>query len=389
MESAIAAFYVATIQNGTMTKANVTTLQTAFDAAATAYYNAAVALKNAYANLETQVHDSGLNLMADTSNSINTLTDLVTEATKMKAGANGYRDELDTLIDAYETAAGTNESNTATLNNALQVYKDACDEYENASTGVLTTAAATYSTATNTFDTAKSKSKSTDNLSAQTFDNVVNDYKVPANGTITSTATNDAATRTAAATASTYSATAVDTTYVPQVTGSDSTTGNIVSDTNYQGSVAQLRTNLSNTDNAYNSAVAYINSLDGAVADVANAAHPIKIKINLADGVKNDQTWSQIPTTTNATVAHFYLNKVLGAGETSDKLIDSVELDGESTTPASFKDMTFDLNVALKSAQVTYDDQNNILPTAANTTFTNARVTNVNQTTGAVTWAQT
>ena len=67
-------------------------------------------------------------------------------------------------------------------------------------------------------------------------------------------------------------------------------------------------------------------------------------------------------------------------------LIKSVELDGESTTPASFKDLTFDLNVALKSAQVTYDENNNIVDTAADTVFTKAEVTNINQTTKAVTW---
>jgi len=392
--NAIAALHDSAIQNGTKSKADVTALQTTFDDNATAFYNAAVNLKNAYANLETQVHDSGLNVMANNSNSVATLNSIVTNATVMKegAGAGNYRDDLDALIDAYETARGQYETDSATLTQAKSDYFNACDAYENASTGVLKTASDTYNTDTNTFDTAKAKSKSTDELTAGTFDSIVGSYKVPTGGTIAAASVADDEAKTAADKAAAYAATAVDESYVPNVTGGDSTTGNIVSDSNYQGSVSALKTTLNSTANDYASAKAYIDSLtsgtnEANAAAAANAAHAIKIKINLDNDVETN--WSQIPATTNNTVAHFYLNKVLDAGETSKKLIDSVELDGESTTPASFKDMTFDLNVALKSAQVNYDTNNNITHEAADSTFTNAHITAVDQTTKAVTWAQT
>ena len=389
---AIADLHDSAIQSGTMPKANVTALQTAFDNAATAFYNAAVNLKNAYANLETQVHDSGLNVMANNSESITTLTDIVSNAAVMKegAGTGNYRDDLDALIDAYETARGQYETDSATLAQAKEDYFNACEAYGNASTGVLKTASDTYDTATNAFNTAKAKSKSTDELTDGTFGDIVNSYKVPTGGTIAASSVSDSDAKTAANIATTYAAAAVDESYVPNVTGSDAT-GTAVSDTNYQGSVSALKTTLNSTANDYNSAKAYIDSLtsgspEANAAAAANAAHTIKIKINLDNDVETN--WSQIPTTTNNTVAHFYLNKVLDAGETSKKLIDSVELDGESTTPASFKDMTFDLNVALKSAQVTYDENNNITHTAADSTFTGASVTAVDSSTKAVTWTE-
>ena len=50
---------------------------------------------------------------------------------------------------------------------------------------------------------------------------------------------------------------------------------------------------------------------------------------------------------------------ILGAGETSAQLIDSVELDS-SVTDDMFKRFDFDLNVALKSAQIAYDADGNV-----------------------------
>ena len=61
-----------------------------------------------------------------------------------------------------------------------------------------------------------------------------------------------------------------------------------------------------------------------------------------------------------------YYTSILGGGETSAQLIDSVELDS-SVTDDMFKRFDFDLNVALKSAQIAYDTDGNITTDAADT----------------------
>ena len=99
----------------------------------------------------------------------------------------------------------------------------------------------------------------------------------------------------------------------------------------------------------------------------------LKININLSDKVtvdaptSNDQ-WQLTPDNVDKT-AYFYYTGILGAGETSSKLIDSVELDS-SVTEDMFKYFDFDLNVALKSAQIAIaDDGATILTTAADNTL--------------------
>jgi alternate signal-mediated exported protein len=97
----------------------------------------------------------------------------------------------------------------------------------------------------------------------------------------------------------------------------------------------------------------------------------LKININLSDKVvttadgTNDK-WLLDPATIGADkTAHFYYTGILEGSETSSKLIDSVELD-DSVTQNMYKSFDFDINVALKSAQITYaDDNETILPTAA------------------------
>ena len=118
----------------------------------------------------------------------------------------------------------------------------------------------------------------------------------------------------------------------------------------------------------------------------------LKININLADVITTGATadkWLLLPSADPlGTEADFYYTSVLGAGKTSAQLIDSVELD-KSVTNDMFKRFEFDLNVNLESVQVTYDEDNNILATAANEEFDGVKVTNVDQSTQAVTWAQT
>ena len=89
--------------------------------------------------------------------------------------------------------------------------------------------------------------------------------------------------------------------------------------------------------------------------------------------------------------AIFYYTSILEGGETSKKLIDSVELD-KDTTNGMYKSFDFDFNVALDSAQITYsDDQQKTISTTAATdefgkTPTLYEPTNINT---AVAWPTT
>lgn len=98
-------------------------------------------------------------------------------------------------------------------------------------------------------------------------------------------------------------------------------------------------------------------SYDDAVA-VLSQTSTITIYVNLANNYSANWTFDQ--STSGSQKASFYLNSILGAGETSNMLIESVEL-ADTVEAGQYKDMTFDLNVGLESAQVTYaDDQKTI-----------------------------
>ena len=94
-----------------------------------------------------------------------------------------------------------------------------------------------------------------------------------------------------------------------------------------------------------------------------NPATPAKWQ---AVGVGNDATFTGITgITKDASKLTYYYKGVIGAGKTSEKLVDSVKL-GELTTSDSFLAMDFDLNVHLESIQVTVDaDGNEMLTTNA------------------------
>ena len=114
---------------------------------------------------------------------------------------------------------------------------------------------------------------------------------------------------------------------------------------------------------AYNKA----NGISSAAAeDAAAAADTSAIIVNIfLDDKDSELDWtSALADGQSAEVAEFYYNYILKAGETSEKLIDSVELD-PSVTAKDYKTLVFDLNVALDSAQITYaDDQRTITSTA-------------------------
>ena len=118
----------------------------------------------------------------------------------------------------------------------------------------------------------------------------------------------------------------------------------------------------------------------------------INIFVNLSDNViiteptadQNDK-WQLLPASlvdtnsdTKADTARFYYTGILGGGETSTKLIDSVELDKE-VTQDMFKYLDFDLNVDLKSAQIAMaSDGETILTTATTTAGFDAGATLIN-----------
>lgn len=79
--------------------------------------------------------------------------------------------------------------------------------------------------------------------------------------------------------------------------------------------------------------------------------------------------WTYVPGSTVGTgysavsgdtgnVGYFYYRTKLNSGDTSSKLIDSVTLDSSMTTE-NYLDLTYDLNVALDSVQVTKDENSN------------------------------
>jgi alternate signal-mediated exported protein len=137
-----------------------------------------------------------------------------------------------------------------------------------------------------------------------------------------------------------------------------------------------------------------------AYENAANtSAGEFKININLSDDVVTTggtaDKWQLLPCGANTegdvgTTANFYYTSILGAGETTTKLIDSVELDS-SVTKEMFKRFDFDLNVGLKSAQIALDsDGETILTTAAdNTLDASATLADNKNVDTAITWSAT
>ena len=112
-------------------------------------------------------------------------------------------------------------------------------------------------------------------------------------------------------------------------------------------------------------------AVDDAKNGVANAAQSdasyIKFNIYLDDPETSLNWTPDLNDGESSETAGFYYNYVLEAGETSDKLIDAVELDKNVGTK-DYKSLTFDLNVGLDSAQITYAaDQKTITADAVST----------------------
>ncbi len=119
----------------------------------------------------------------------------------------------------------------------------------------------------------------------------------------------------------------------------------------------------------------------------------LKINIKLSDDVTTvggtADKWQLLPDYIGEDkTAYFYYTGILEGGETSTKLIDSVELDS-SVTEDMFKYFDFDLNVALKSAQITYDADGKITADAATELDATPTVATPASLDTALTWAPT
>ena len=125
---------------------------------------------------------------------------------------------------------------------------------------------------------------------------------------------------------------------------------------------------LTRAQNVYNG---YVES--SALKDETNANNVLKMFIKLSDNVVCDPTapttndqWQHYPHQLVNDVAEFYYTGMLEGGETSSKLVDSVTLSSKATTDM-YKSFDFDINIAMKSVQVAYDENDNITATATPT----------------------
>ena len=155
--------------------------------------------------------------------------------------------------------------------------------------------------------------------------------------------------------------------------GETGTSGNLTAAKNNLAAATQK---LAEAEKAYNDAM---NSADKGV---------LKININLADVVTTTGTadkWQLLPNPVNGGIAYFYYTSILGAGETSAQLIDSVELDS-SVTDDMFKRFDFDLNVALKSVQIAKDADGKITTDATTELDANATLVTPTSVDSVVNW---
>ena len=227
------------------------------------------------------------------------------------------QEKLDDLRDAQNTLAAADKklAQATAAKNAAQAAKDAADQRATEAAAALTAAEAAVTAA----QTAKDAADAAVTAAQTAADEAQGDY-------------DEAVTN----------------------AGETGTSGNLTAAKNNLAAATQK---LAEAEKAYNDAM---NSADKGV---------LKININLADVVTTTGTadkWQLLPDPVNGGTAYFYYTSILGGGETSAQLIDSVELDS-SVTDDMFKRFDFDLNVALKSAQIAYDTDGNITTDAADT----------------------
>ena len=93
-----------------------------------------------------------------------------------------------------------------------------------------------------------------------------------------------------------------------------------------------------------------------------NASSKITIYVNLDANYAN--AWQMDENTDKSQNVSFYLKSILEGGKTTAKLIDSVTF-ADTVSAKDYKDLTFDLNVGLDSAQITYAEDQRTIKTDA------------------------
>ncbi len=165
----------------------------------------------------------------------------------------------------------------------------------------------------------------------------------------------------------------------------------VAAGTESAATLAKLTAQKAAADAELSAANAAYNAAQTAAAAATSATDVLKININLANDVTAGGTaekWQVLPNPIANNEAVFYYTSILEGGETSSKLIDSVELDS-SVTEKMYKSFDFDLNVALKSAQITYADDNTTILADSTTTELGktATLTTPTDINTALTWA--
>ena len=311
-------------------------------------------LKNysqAYADLKAASPDTVTSLMTDTTTVKSTIDEYRTNTTygteKMAKAVNDSTatDDLADLIALYKVAyeayapyaEATGEAASATAwADAITAYNNAVDNAAHASDP---------DGATKTYNAAVGETEPDPRTptAVNYVDNggtIRTNYAAPTSDTDVATI----ATNTDAATAATWT-----TKTVPTESNYPTGTGN---------SVADLKS-------AMDTALSTMNQKKNAYEDakkLANNSDTIKIYVNLDEDFAN--SWYMDPNTDGTEQVDFYLRKILGAGETSKRLVDSIEFD-KDVNANMYKNLVFDLNVGLDSVQVTYENDQNTLSTEA------------------------
>ncbi len=219
-------------------------------------------------------------------------------------------------------------------------------------------------TAYNVADAAATQA-ATDLTNATNADNAAQDALDVATTAYNTAVTNEANAQTAVTTA--------QATYNTAATAAGGASDDVTTAAN---ALAVARQAMTEAQNAYENAV---DARDGV----------LKININLSDAVTTAggvaDKWQLLPDPVNGGIAYFYYTSILGAGETSAQLIDSVELDS-SVTDDMFKRFDFDLNVALKSVQIAKDADGKITTDATTELDANATLVTPTSVDSVVNW---
>lgn len=362
--------------------------KTTIETAITRLENAYTALDNASADLYAAYYDivtattspdwtaTGLNVSAAETTYKNKLGDENVNGSYMKT-VDGYKSDVTTLVDnvrAYVEARKTNNDNAGTLNQKLDEFISAIATYQ---TNVGSDLDGFYKAGTPNTGWLETEYS---NFAAK---NMVNhngqeDYNAAKTWMGTGKLTSSTNTAEYISAAMTYDAVAdAGADPAKQTAANLATTLAAYTDTAEVAKTAfhihGVDTNeLLSTDleNATSTAKTTWKTLEANPA-VVPAATDLKIYINLDKDVATNWTMDPTKATLNDAMTEdtdkqkvsFYLNSILDAGETSAKLIDSVELD--ATMGNVFKDFTFDLDVALDSAQIIYDNDQKTIKTDA------------------------